>query len=98
MTPDQQEEFRFSTITLNKDFASRRHRDVNNLGPSAIVGAGPFTGGGLLYWDQDPGKGSVWDLPQDGAKRLRLQKKLQFFDGRKAHETAPFSGSRVSIV
>ena len=98
LTPEQRDEFRFSTITVNKDFASARHRDRNNVGASAIVGAGPFSGGGLLYWDKDDGSIPLSQLSLDEAKRLRLQKKLQLFDGRKAHQTAPFSGSRVSVV
>ena len=34
-----------SSIMMNKGFASRRHRDSNNFGPSIIRAFGDFTGG-----------------------------------------------------
>ena len=92
------EDFAWSSFTLNKDLQCRRHRDRNNAGPSAIISAGPHRGGNLLYWEGDDRSASVGDLNPADAAKLRVQKKLQFFDGRKAHDTAPFQGPRVTIV
>ena len=35
---------RWTSITVNTHFASRRHRDCNNLGPSYMVAVGDFSG------------------------------------------------------
>ena len=49
LDPKTLRRFRFSTISINQDFASTRHRDTGNAGPSAIYAAGPLKGGTLRY-------------------------------------------------
>ena len=41
--------FSFTSIQVNKNYASALHCDSNNLGPSYIVGVGAYTEGGLWY-------------------------------------------------
>ena len=40
----------FTTITMNKRYAARLHRDSRNDGPSIGNAVGKFSGGKLLYW------------------------------------------------
>lgn len=44
-----EEEFPWTSVQANKDYAARFHRDKNNLGPSWIIAKGDFTGGGELF-------------------------------------------------
>ena len=53
------DEFNFSSLAINKNFASRLHRDVNNMGPSVIVACGDYKGGCLKYFPTDDGKSSL---------------------------------------
>ena len=40
----------FTSVNVNKNYASKVHRDKNNLGPSVGLAVGSFTGGHLRYW------------------------------------------------
>ena len=46
----------FTTITMNKRYAARLHRDSRNDGPSIGNAVGKFSGGKLLYWQRDDGR------------------------------------------
>ena len=76
----------WSSITLNKGFASRRHRDSNNVGPSIIRAFGDADAGGLYYWPDDPGTGAVNDLQPNDKQllELRLPLHLAAYDGKQA--------------
>ena len=89
-----------SSITVNKDFASRRHVDRGNVGPSVIRSFGDHNGGDLLYWPNDDGSVPQDDLAVDHAEVLDVAcpKTLVCYDGKKAHEVRPFSGNRFSII
>ena len=39
-------EFCFTSVQVNKNYASALHVDKNNCGPSLIVGLGDYSGGG----------------------------------------------------
>ena len=88
----------FTSICLNKGYASRKHRDSGNEGPSGIMALGSFTTGGRLrYWSKDAG-GALEDLSEEAAMELDVRK-LTIFDGNKAHCTTPYSsGLRYSLV
>ena len=58
---------------------------------------GDFRGGGLLYWPSDDQRTSVDSLQMQDAVLFEPEEWMRF-DGRRAHETVPFSGSRVSLV
>ena len=55
-TQSVDKDFAFSSIQVNKNYASALHCDLNNKGPSYIVGLGHYTGGALwteevaLHW------------------------------------------------
>ena len=66
-----------------------------------IIALGPFKGGGRLrYWEDDTGAGhgAPETLPPDVAKELRILRKLQVFDGARAHETTLFRGKRTTVT
>ena len=90
--------FPFTSITINRNFPSKVHRDINNEGASIVVavGAGAWKGGRLLYW---PGKRHTnVDLPQgDAPVKLDVRKPL-IFDGNHAHSVDSFQGERISMV
>ena len=91
----------WSSITLNKGFASKRHRDSNNVGPSLIRAFGNSERGDLYYWPNDPGKVDVSTLQRKhrGTLELRLPEHLAAYDGKRAHETQPFKGEdRISLI
>lgn len=87
----------FTTISLNKNYAGRLHRDSGNVGPSIGVAIGPYTGGGLRFWADDPGRGSKRNV--EGVRKepnvlLNIRKGV-VFDGNCAHEVQPFEGRGI---
>ena len=74
--------FQFTTIQVNKNIQCEPHVDKNNMGPSYIIGLGNYDGG---------------DLVIEG-KEISIKNKWVQFDGRKAHWTNPFNGTRYSII
>ena len=96
--PSELHEFRFTSVTVNKDYASKRHRDGNNMGPSMIRAFGDFQGGELEYFPNDNGKKAVESLDDAHKTRLNIHGHLVLFDGRRAHQVAPFRGRRFSVI
>jgi hypothetical protein len=75
--------FKFTTITLNYNYSSAPHRDVNHEdGKARIIALGKFTGGELLL----------------NGKKVDIREKWFDFDGTDLHSTAPFAGERYSLV
>ncbi len=93
------EDFRWSTICINKNFAARLHRDGNNLGPSLLASFGQHSeGGDLKYYPEDDGEGNLDHTKIGEAQRVDPRANLVLFDGRRAHEIVPFVGERYSII
>ena len=90
--------FPCTSICLHYDYAPKPHRDKNNLGPSAIVALGDFTGGELLVWEEDDPKASMDDLDPRQAKEVNIRNNLYCFDGNMAHAVKSFEGERYSVV
>merc|ERR1719336_613550 len=91
-------DFPCTSISLNSNYAAKRHRDGNNAGPSMIAGFGNYTGGELAYWPDDDRSGYVEDLHHDDRKVLDINKSLVLFDGNRGHEVDDFQGERFSVV
>ena len=73
----------FTSIQVNQDMTCAPHKDKGNVGISAIVAFGDYTGGELVV---------------EGVKH-DIKNKIFLFDGsQKEHYTAPFTGERYSIV
>ena len=51
MMHEHEPDFKFTSITLNKNYAAKRHRDKNNLGDSRLIAFGDFTGGEIVIED-----------------------------------------------
>lgn len=96
---DVSHNFPFTSISVNSMYAAKRHRDKNNCGPSIIKTFGKFTGGNLRYWPRDSRKDRVEDLRMAGSVVLNVKSSAKLFDGKRAHEVAPFTGKeRFSLV
>mmetsp|Transcript_7548 Transcript_7548/g.11309 ORF Transcript_7548/g.11309 Transcript_7548/m.11309 type:complete len:977 (+) Transcript_7548:51-2981(+) len=79
--------FPFTSIQLNKNYASAMHCDSSNDGPSCIYALGDFVGGEL--WTLD--RGIV--LPRgDASANDRV------FNGNQPHCTLAFRGERYSLI
>jgi len=90
----------FTTISLNKNYAGRLHRDSGNMGPSIGLAIGPFTGGRLCFWANDSGRGSrahVEEVRKEPSALLNIKRGV-VFDGNCAHEVQPFEGERYSLI
>merc|ERR1712194_776688 len=95
------EEFGFSGININHNYAGKRHRDNGNEGPSAIKAIGTFTGGKLDYFPKDtkkPGRCEATALDATESVSMDLSKKFCLFNGNNAHGVRKFSGNRFSLV
>lgn len=98
---DIPEDFGFTGININHNYAGKRHRDNGNEGPSAIRALGTFTGGKLNYFPKDfkkPGRVDVASLDPKESIALDLSKNCTFFCGNNAHGVQPFEGDRFSLV
>lgn len=91
-------EFSFTGINVNKNYAGKRHRDGNNLGPSIIKAIGEFKGGNLNYYPNDDRTLELEDLPKSDKVSFDLKNNWALFDGRRAHEVDKFTGDRISLV
>lgn len=90
----------FTTISLNKNYAGRLHRDSGNIGPSVGIAIGAFTGGRLRVWPSDSGRGTRSDVEavrKEPSLALNIKKGV-VFDGNCAHEVEPFKGERYSMI
>ena len=58
---------------------------------------GDFDGGNFMVWPEDKGFGPVNSLSVRDAIEVETRQ-WRWIDGRKAHETLPFSGGRISVV
>ena len=79
-------DFQYNCIQVNKNNQCALHRDMSNLGPSLILGLGPYKGGQVLVHYDNRVVG------------LDIANRVARFDGRLPHETTPFSGTRYSLV
>jgi len=97
------DDFCYTAINLNCNYAGARHRDKGNAGPSVIRAFGEFTGGELKYWPNDSKvQGGtvvpVEDLNAKDCVQNNIQRQSFVFDGNKAHEVTAFEGNRFSVV
>ena len=90
-----------TSISLNKGYAARLHRDSNNVGPSICRAIGNFKGGRLGYFRDDDSSHELEALQTDHAQEavyLDVKADFQLFDGLRGHFVEPFKGQRLSFV
>jgi hypothetical protein len=105
----EQPGFKFTSIQVNLNYASRAHVDRNNLGQSFIIGLGKYTGGALWLHQDDGNKPHTLDeditlspMYKKGDTHLgrdtNIHNRWVKFDGNRLHLTRPFHGTRYSLV
>lgn len=87
-----------TSMSLNRGYAARLHRDGRNEGPSVGISVGKFEGGRLKYWPTDNGRIELKDLQLRPHIVLDTKMAPQVFDGCLGHEVEPFTGERFSAV
>merc|ERR1719330_2303643 len=87
-----QQEFAFTSININKNYAGKLHRDGNNSGPSFIKAFGDFTGGELNYWPSDDRKTPLEDFSDKDKDKVtaNIKDNLMLFDGNRGHCVSKF--------
>ena len=75
----------YGALCLNQNLRSALHKDGNNKGISYALSWGDHTGGKLL-------------CGKDGRVALDIYHNACQFDGREWHQTAPFEGTRYSLI
>lgn len=103
--------FQASNIQVTKNLKTSPHVDVNNSGPSWIVGFGKYKGGETCF--EDDGGDKFHRLTGDvkvrgkvryaARQRVRctavdIKRKMTMFDGNKLHFTMQFEGERFGVV
>jgi len=96
--PSEAANFSFTSLNLNCNYAAKRHRDGNNLGPSMIKAFGAFTGGELSTFPSDDKSVELERLPEEDRVRCNIKSHLCMFNGNSAHEVSDFTGKRFSVV
>ena len=86
--------FHCTSISVNKNYGGKLHRDGGNAGPSILMALGNFTGGELNYHPRDGCNRALDTLPLDKAIIADPKANVTLFDGRRAHEVRPFEGER----
>ena len=72
----------FTSITVNSDFSAKIHRDRNNAGLSLITAIGNYTGGNLLYWEDDNMTMSLEEVSQHEPRAIDLRDHLALINGK----------------
>jgi hypothetical protein len=81
--------FKYNSIQFNKNARTARHKDGFNVGVSAMITLGDFTGGNLLVFDEN----------EKNPQSVKTKNRWVIFNGSKfPHETEPFKGTRYSLV
>merc|ERR1740129_227371 len=96
--PPEAAEFSFTSLNLNCNYAAKRHRDGNNLGPSMIKAFGDFQHGELSVFANDDKSRELDKLPEEDRVACDIKKNLCMFNGNSAHQVADFTGRRFSVV
>ena len=88
--------FPCTSISINRGYAAKKHRDSYNVGPSMTMAFGAFTGGELLYWPNDDGSNCLEDLSVAGATAYESKRQMVLFDGKRCHAVTRFQGILLS--
>ena len=77
-------DFPLTSISVNKNYAARLHRDGHNAGVSMTRALGPFEKGELVYWPNDDGRTPLEQLRERDAVVVDTRNNFTLFDGRRA--------------
>lgn len=79
----------FSSLQINANFKAKKHRDKNNLGPSAIRTLGEHDGGELECFAH---------YCEPSSRLVDPRRSWCLFEGTRDHQTCHFHGERISII
>ena len=88
----------FTTMTINSDFSAKIHRDRNNDGLSLSTSIGNYTGGNLLYWEDDDHTMPLDEVSKHEPQVIDLKDRMFLMNGKCAHAVEAFEVTRYSIV
>jgi len=77
----------YTSITVNQNYLSTKHRDKNNQGDSLLVAFGNYSGGGL----------KIWEGSREGIHDIKNKPIVDDFS-KIFHSVEPFEGERYSLV
>ena len=81
--------FKFTSIQINENQKTSKHKDGYNVGKSYIIGLGDYTGGEVRLYTKDG----------DKFKDINIKNRWATFNGSELeHETTPFKGERYTLV
>jgi len=81
--------FKFSSVQINENQKTSKHKDGNNVGQSYIIGLGDYTGGDVRLYSPD---GKTF-------KDINIKNRWIKFNGSELeHETTAFKGTRYTLV
>mmetsp|Transcript_23988 Transcript_23988/g.68723 ORF Transcript_23988/g.68723 Transcript_23988/m.68723 type:complete len:606 (+) Transcript_23988:77-1894(+) len=92
------EVFPCTSMSVNKGYAAKLHRDARNAAPSAAIAVGDFKGGRLRYWPCDDGHIELSTLRTRRHLLLDTRAVPVVFDGNLGHEVESFTGERFSVI
>ena len=97
------EDFPFSSLQINYNYAAKKHVDGNNIGPSYIRSLGDHTGGELWTADAfveavDEDTGEKFVKGGGGPTVLGCSDGWKLFNGNAEHYTKPYTGTRISFI
>mmetsp|Transcript_43885 Transcript_43885/g.103793 ORF Transcript_43885/g.103793 Transcript_43885/m.103793 type:complete len:552 (-) Transcript_43885:78-1733(-) len=101
--------FQFTSVQVNKNYASRLHVDANNVGKSLIYGLGNYSGGELWVEDGEGEEGMFLAEPVRSRFGYRagemyagtlhdVRGQMVEFDGNRLHCTQNYEGERYTLV
>ena len=77
----------FTSIQVNENYQTKKHKDTHNIGDSLIVAFGSYTGGELVLYEGN------------NKKEYNISNRPLLFNGSKTyHSTNDFTGQRYSLV
>jgi len=78
----------FTSVQVNENYATKKHKDTHNVGESYIVAFGNYEGGDLVLYNKDETK-----------KEYNIRHRPLLFNGSQIeHSTNDFTGLRYSLV
>ena len=90
--------FHFTSIRIEHGGRTAPWRDQWCVGPSMTKSFGQFTGGQLLYWENDDGTMEVSKANATTALAFDAKRGMVFFDPARSHKFKPYGGERYSLM
>ena len=90
--------FHFTSIHVSFGGGMVPQREQGCVGPAMMKSMGRFTGGQLLYWENDNGTREVSELNATAALAFDAKREMVLFDPARCHKFEPCEGERYSLM